>query len=321
MTGLRRQVPSASALFVFEAAARAGNFSKAAAELNVTQPAVSRMLARLEAHLGVRLFERSGGGARLTDDGRILYQRLSTSFTEIETTIAQIKAARTTTETVDLSLSSAFTTHWLMPRIHHFQRAFPTVDLRFQLIGGALRGPVADVDLAMRFAAGETAEHNAWLFVPEEIVPVCSAGYLKQHGPIGADQSRHTLIELSDSKPQWADLLAQISRGRHGTANIITISDYAVVLQAAIFNQGVALGWTSVVSHALRNGQLVPASPRMYRTERLCQLVAPRVKPMRPVVAEIRDWLLAEVDADLRAIHRLYPDLWSEQTRQGPQAA
>ena len=52
-------LPSGNALFVFEAAARSGSFTAAAAELNVTQPAVSRMLARFEQYLGVRLFDRT----------------------------------------------------------------------------------------------------------------------------------------------------------------------------------------------------------------------------------------------------------------------
>ena len=59
-------LPSGNALFVFEAAARSGSFTAAAAELNVTQPAVSRMLARFEQYLGVRLFDRTATGAVLT---------------------------------------------------------------------------------------------------------------------------------------------------------------------------------------------------------------------------------------------------------------
>ncbi len=69
MPNLRRKLPSANALFVFEAAARCGNFTRAAQELYVSQPAVSRMLSRMEDHLGVRLFERVHGGIELTDTG------------------------------------------------------------------------------------------------------------------------------------------------------------------------------------------------------------------------------------------------------------
>ena len=73
MPNLRKKLPSANALFVFEAAARCGNFTRAAQELYVSQPAVSRMLARMEDHIGVRLFERVRGGIVLTEIGCILY--------------------------------------------------------------------------------------------------------------------------------------------------------------------------------------------------------------------------------------------------------
>lgn len=313
MTGLRRQIPSANALFVFEAAARAGSFTRAAAELNVTQPAISRMLGRLEQHLGVHLFERSATGIRLTDDGRMLYRTLATSFAEIETTIGQIRARRTAGETVALSLSSAFTTHWLMPRIHQFRRAFPNVDLRFHLISGSLHGSIGDVDLGMRFVPAESPEVRAWLFAPEQILPVCSPDYLKEHGPLGQGDGEQSLVDLSDGTPRWRDLAERFGLARHRPLNVMTYSDYAVVLQAALFGHGVALGWNSVVSLAMRNGQLIPAGPPHLRTERLCQLVAPSDKPMRAVVAEIRDWLLAEMAADQRAIRRLYPEVGAEK--------
>src|SRR5260370_39637794 len=76
MPGLRRMLPSSHALFVFDAAARNGSFTAAAAELNVTQPAVSRMLGQFEDYLGVRLFDRTAGRAVLTEEGEILYRRV-----------------------------------------------------------------------------------------------------------------------------------------------------------------------------------------------------------------------------------------------------
>ena len=73
-------LPSSNALFVFDAAARNGSFTAAAAELNVTQPAVSRMLGQFEDYLGVRLFDRTAGRAALTEEGELLYRRVSKAF-------------------------------------------------------------------------------------------------------------------------------------------------------------------------------------------------------------------------------------------------
>ena len=119
-------LPSSNALFVFDAAARNGSFTAAAAELNVTQPAVSRMLGQFEEHLGVRLFDRTAGRAVLTEEGELLYRRVLEGFRSIETGLVEIERRRKGTETVTLSVSSAFTTHWLMPRIDKLQKQFPT---------------------------------------------------------------------------------------------------------------------------------------------------------------------------------------------------
>src|SRR4051812_26614749 len=147
MPNLRKKLPSANALFVFEAAARCGNFTRAAQELYVSQPAVSRMLARMEDHIGVRLFERVRGGIELTENGRILYRKISEGFNGIESAIREIEARATGVESVTLSVSTGFTTHWLMPRMNRLNEAFPNVDLRFQLISGRIGGALIPRDL------------------------------------------------------------------------------------------------------------------------------------------------------------------------------
>jgi len=77
---LRKLLPSPNAIFMFEAAARHLNFTSAAREFNVTQSAISRMIARLESHLDVKLFLRTPTGIELTDDGRMLYGAVGEGF-------------------------------------------------------------------------------------------------------------------------------------------------------------------------------------------------------------------------------------------------
>ncbi|SDI37374.1 regulatory helix-turn-helix protein, lysR family [Paraburkholderia phenazinium] len=117
--------PSAHALFVFEAAARCGNFTRAAQDLYVSQPAVSRMLSKMEEHLGVRLFERLNSGMELTEYGKILFAGVTDGLGRIERAIEEIEIRKTGAETVTLSVSTAFATHWLMPRLHQLVKAFP----------------------------------------------------------------------------------------------------------------------------------------------------------------------------------------------------
>ncbi|MFO1081613.1 MAG: LysR family transcriptional regulator [Reyranellaceae bacterium] len=315
MTGLRRMLPSSNALFVFESAARNANFTRAAAELNVTQPAVSRMLSRLERHVGLPLFERDARGVALTADGEALYRHVAEGFRSIEAGLRSLEQRRSGLETVTLSVSSAFTTHWLMPRIDRFQQLFPKVDLRFQLIAGSLRGPVEDVDLGMRFVGKDDVGPQGVPLMNELMLPVCSPGYSRRRiraaGQRGAGErgDGNTVIHLTDSPTGWTDGYAAFDTGRRGPTKSIAFSDYAVVVQAALLGQGIAFGWLTVVSNALIAGTLVPAAARVTQGPRVCVLTGPANRAARPVVREVRDWLIAEMRRDVEKVDRLHPGL------------
>jgi DNA-binding transcriptional LysR family regulator len=306
MPDLRRMLPSSNALFVFDAAARNGSFTAAAAELNVTQPAVSRMLARFEDYLGVRLFDRSAGGATLTEEGELLYRRVTDGFRSIESGLIEIDRRRRGTETVTLSVSSAFTTHWLMPRIDKLQHAFPNVDLRFQLISGSLRGAVENVDVGMRFRDRDDTDSSGALVMNEVMLPICSPGYRDTNVARKPAEGR-TIIKLADTPEDWVTQYPGVLTS--GPAKALRFSDYAVVVQAALLGQGVTLGWITVVAHWLLTGALVPASAKLVRTRRICEFVNPRNRPLRPVAVDIRDWIIGEMRHDIAAIDKLYPRL------------
>lgn len=312
MTTLRRILPSMNGLFTLESAARHGNFSKAAQELNVTPAAISRMIARLEEHLDVQLFVRTTNGVTLTEYGKILNESIQRGFAGIEQALREISDRKQGVQTVTLSLSTGFTTHWVMPRMASFKKAFPGIDLRFELIMGPLAGPVNDVDLGMRFVNGSDDNHEATFVMPEILMPICSPSYQREQRDEDSvlDQPATTLINLSEAQPNWPDFFLP-ARGR-GTHDEMLFSDYAIVVQAALLGQGVAIGWLNVVAHWLRAQALVPAHNRFLSTHRKCHLVRLRDRPLRPIVSEVRDWLIAELMDDIDAIVGMYPALGLE---------
>lgn len=302
MTSLRRLLPSASALFVFEAAARYLSFTRAAAELNVTQSAVSRMIARLEAHLDTKLFIRSTSGLELSEDGRQLYQAVTGSFQHMEIAIEDIRAKHGDAGTVTLSISSAFAMHWVMPRLDSFQARFPNIDLRFQLVRGEPIGPIEDVDLAIRYNLAADNDQRRWPLMEELVLPVCSPSYLAAHGTLDdcRDLNGHVLAHLSGSiRVPWSRYLAEFDYPSPAGSRSLTFSDYTLVIQAAVSGRGVALGWWHVVAHALLQKELVPACRNTLRTGQSYYLVATSKRPLRKPAELVRDWLLSEM-ADLR---------------------
>ena len=117
MVALARLLPSLRSLLIFESVARSGSCSAAAREFNLTQPSASRNIAQLEAHLGVPLFTRTAIGMELTREGQMLYQALGDGFQRVEAALQELSALRDRKDVVELSLSTAFVTHWLVPRL------------------------------------------------------------------------------------------------------------------------------------------------------------------------------------------------------------
>ncbi len=271
------------------------------------------MLSLLEAHLEVQLFVRTSGGISLTDNGNILYRGIEDGFRHIEEAIQEIRARHTGMETITLSVSTAFTTHWLMPRMHRLQQEFPTVDLRFQLISGSVKGSVEDVDLGLRFMTSNDEEHESALIMPEILIPVCSSEYRAQHFPEASTPGELTLISLSDSRANWSDLFPEFVRLCPAPPHELNFSDYAVVLQAAMLGQGVAIGWFNVTTHWFTKGALVPAISCAIMTERQCHFIHSRKKPPSDATLRVRDWLIEEIRTETRQVMQRYPELALER--------
>lgn len=302
---LRRRLPSPSALFAFEVAARLGSFSRAAEELNITQPAVSHAIAALEQHLGQKLFQRAGPRIELTTAGQRLARTTTRAFRSIEDTLADIVEHDGEREVVMLSISSGMAAHWLMPRHGAFKAAFPEVDLQFQLIAVSVGGPLGGSDIGLRAAAGADARRIGGWFAPERVVAAGSPGYLREHGGLADPRRGHTLISLPDHWFGWPEFAAAAELRLPAGHDRLAFSDYAVVLQAALSGQGLALTWTSVASRLLLDGMLVPAADRVVRTDRSYHLIVNPQRPPRPVVLAVRDWLIAEMARDEAALAAL----------------
>ncbi|MGF7161477.1 DNA-binding transcriptional LysR family regulator [Rhodoligotrophos appendicifer] len=298
---LRRLLPSPNAIFVFEATARHLSFSRAAEEFNVTQSAISRMIARLETHLGTKLFLRSPVGVSLTDDGRQLYHAVTAGFQQMEMALDDIRARQGEEGTVTLSLSSAFAMHWVMPRLARFQTSLPGIDLRFQLARGEPDGPLDGVDLAIRYNAIANEEQQSWVLMEEIVLPVCSPAYRAEHGLLdeaAGDLTQHTFAHLSGStRIPWTRYLGAHGYGQPPGSRSLTFSDYTLVLQTALRGRGIALGWWHVVADDIVHGDLVPAARGVMRTGHAYHLVATTRRPLRKPAALVRDWILEEMAA------------------------
>lgn len=293
---LRKRLPSPAALFMFEAAARHLSFTRAGAEFNVTQSAVSRMIKRLEVHLGIELFDRNPTGLTLTQDGHEFFKSVGMGFRSIEAGLDELHSRQGNARRVTISISSAFAMHWFVPRMDKFQETFPEIDLRFQLSNGEPLGPFEDVDLAVRYNHPENAEQHSWKLFDEIIVPVCSSGYVAQHGTLAETRRGHVLAKQSGPmRIPWPVFLESSGTPHPEGERYLTFSDYALAVQAALKGRALALGWLHVVGNELLDESLVLGGSAELQTGYSYDIVATTRRPLRDVSVLVKDWIICQM--------------------------
>lgn len=298
MRELERHIGSLRNLAVFEAAGRLASFSAAAVELGITQPAVSQAVRRLEAAIGARLFLRSHRAISLTDAGERLYQDVADGFARILATSRQIGRARRP-DHVTVLASTAFATWWMVPRLAEFRAQHPGVDLRLETLDKDLDISAEQTSLAVRRGSGHWPGYESALIAPERLAPVASPAFLAERGPLRRlrDLPRWPLVHLDEPhrfRPGWREYFAKSGVGFRDDGSGLRLNDYALVLQAAMAGEGVALGWLHVCERPLAQGWLQSLGAWEWRTGDGFYLVWSATQPISTHAVLTRDWILAE---------------------------
>src|SRR5690242_17034945 len=150
MSSKRYDLPHVAFFQGFEAAARNLSFTKAAAELFITQSAVSRQIKALEDHLGVALFERQTRSLILTEQGQALYRVAADVLERLQAAVDQLKTDSRIRQ-LSLTTTTGFASLWLIPRLPRFTRLRLGVDVRISATTDMLNLERSLVDLAIRY--------------------------------------------------------------------------------------------------------------------------------------------------------------------------
>lgn len=295
-----------NALRAFEAAARHKSFSAAAAELNVTPAAVGQQVRNLESWLGIALFTRAGSGsARLvvTDAARAALPDIREGFDRLSVGLSRLKDASIHAG-LTISVSPAFASKWLLPRIERFQQAYPDLDVLLDTKSRSVDFQVERIDVGVRYGAGKWPNLTAVHLMDEVMFPVCAPNFaLLKGGKLPPEVlDRCTLIHdhsmASDPDyPTWRMWLDASGYTQVKTDHGLKINNSAAVLQAAIEGQGLALARSVMVRDDLESGRLI----RPFADKGLdCPLTQAYFVVYRPECSELpkvqafRNWLLAE---------------------------
>lgn len=306
------RLPPLNALRVFEAAARHLSFKEAAAELHITQAAVSHQVKSLEEYLGVQLFRRSARGVQLTDAARACLPKLREGFDALAAAVETIRERGEEAELV-ITAPPVFTARWLMPRLAEFSKREPKIELHVfasskMVDAGALDSTalVGDLDLRMEssavqihLGAGNYPGHRADRLFGVAIVAVASPD-LEPGLEAPEDLEKHTLLhdeamEIVAGGNAWRKWLqaagvadrVDADRGPHFSSNILS-------LEAASQKLGVALALRPLVNADIASGRLVAPFEIEVKPGSAYYLVCPEVIADRPAVAAFRKWLLEQ---------------------------
>src|SRR6218665_1608225 len=226
----QRTMPPAVALRAFEAAARNNSFTLAAAELFLTQGAISRQIRILEEFIGKKLFERFTRRVELTSVGKEYYLDVQRALRDIERATA--KAMGTAGRAILTgSVLPTMGAAWLMPKLARFVEHNADIDIRLLTSIEPVNFQSSEVDAAIRVGClpGASYGHRhprieldmvtSWkglraeYLLPDVLAPVMSRRLLMQGTPIAkpADLLHYPLIHTASRKYAWGDWL-----GAHG---------------------------------------------------------------------------------------------------------
>lgn len=294
-----RQLPPLPAIRVFEAAARHENFTAAAAELGLTQAAVSYQIRVLEERLGTQLFRRAKQRVALTDAGRRVAVDVSRAFDMLDASFAQLRGENDAMLTV--STSTTFASTWFAGRLGAFQMANPAMAVRLIAADGLADFAADDVDVAVRSGLGHWPGLVAERLIGIDFTPMCAPDFLAQRGGTltPADLLEQPLISPQDEWWQVWLREAGVARpegpGRPG----VRLDSQASEGTAAMAGQGVAILTPFFWRKDIAQGRLVRPFEQVSTLGHAYWLVCAEHRRRIPKIKRFREWLFSEMARDL----------------------
>ncbi|CAO3451751.1 Transcriptional regulator, LysR family [Azospirillum argentinense] len=300
---MARRLPPLNALRAFESAARHLSFTKAAEELHVTQAAVSHQIKGLEEWLGMPLFRRMNRALILTETGQSYLPPVRDALDTLSHATERL-FRMDGSGALTISTMPSFAAKWLVMRLGRFQARHPELEVRLHTTPQLVDFTQQDVDIGIRFGAGNWPGLRCERLMTEDIYPVCSPSLLDGPRPLCCpeDLRHHTLLH-DDYFITWGTWGEAAGIAGLDHARGPRFDDSALLLQVAAEGGGVALARGVLVADDVAAGRLVRLFDIHLPGNYAYYVVAPPHYFSRPKVKAFRDWLFEEATADPAAAH------------------
>ncbi len=298
---MTRRLPPLNALRAFDVAARTMNFTQAARELYVSQGAVSRHVAQLEAFLGTRLFHRNHRELRLTTEGMRYAEAIRAAFDGVdEATRSLLQADRP--QPLRIRLFPTVAIKWLVPRLGRFHARHPDIDVQITTTASPVRFDAEDVDftIQMQHIPQPGVRYDKLFGI--ELLPVCCSAFLKRlsnlRGP--EDLLQHALLHSMQRPHDWRRWFEAAGVTPNAIRDGLTFGNSALAYQAAMDGSGIAIAHRALVRDDMAAGRLVAASQISVALDEAYYLVGRDGQDASQSILAFRSWISAEAkDCDV----------------------
>ena len=292
-----RLLPSTTALQCFETAARLLSMTQAASELHLTQSAVSKQVAGLEALLGRPLFTRNHQRLQLTTTGERYLSEVKKILTYVDSSSRAIVAYGDTTSVLTVAAVPALCSRWLLPALKGFGQQHPDIhlDLRDDLRGQESPGWQADV--VFDYSDATVLQRNQLRLFGERLIAVCAPGF-KQSQDLHSWLDTNVLLHCSNRPDAWRNWLSSQGVDSPRSHAGPRLAHFDMCVSAALAGCGVALVPDVLVQSELASQRLVQARPHTHRSPGYYYLTYANRVADTPKIRALTDWILASLKRD-----------------------
>lgn len=251
---------------VLAAIVGSGSFVRAGEALDMSQSGVSRAIAKLEARLHIRLFDRTTRKVSLTDEGRRFYAQIGPLLAGLEEAVASAaQGAVAVRGRLRVNVDPLFSRMTLGPRLGPFLQRHPELELDL-VTRDQLGDMVGDgFDLAIRFGPPQSSTLVARKLLDTRVLTVAAPSYLQRHGvpqtPADLERDRHVCIQFRDPRTgrpfDW-----EFHRGAEVVIarahSQLTLNDAGTLESVLLDGYGLAQVMELAIEPLLASGALVP---------------------------------------------------------------
>ena len=281
-------LPPLTWLRAFEAAARTLSFTHAAAELHLTQAAISKHVKALEHHLRQPLFLRRPRGLELTKSGAAYLPKVQDALQRLAIGTREVFGERRNAA-LTVRCAVSFATNWLMPRLPDFLNRHPGKTVR--ILSSVWNEPfdTEDIDLDIQYGTGDWPGCNSHRLTWDTITPLCAPDCPVR---VPGDLRHHRLLHVLGYHEGWGLWLKAAGVAGVDAGSGLHLDTSVTAFELAAQGAGVALGRSSLAAHALASGRLIAPFALAVPIDEAFHLVEPAGGPRHPDAAIFSDWLI-----------------------------